>query len=63
MPTEPLAVPVGEAARRLGIGRSLAYDLIRSGQLRSVIIGKRRRLVPVEAIESLLESTQQAADA
>jgi excisionase family DNA binding protein len=53
MRTTPSTVPrvlrVEEAAQLLGIGRSLAYDLIRSGQLRSIKIG-RRRLVPLDAI-------------
>ena len=53
MRTTPSTVPrvlrVEEAAQLLGIGRSLAYDLIRSGQLRSIKIG-RRRLIPVDAI-------------
>ena len=36
------AYSVHEAAEVLGIGRTLAYDLIRRGQLRSVKIGARR---------------------
>ena len=47
--TVPRVLRVEEAAQLLGIGRSLAYDLIRSGQLRSIKIG-RRRLVPLDAI-------------
>lgn len=43
---------VEEAARRAGIGRSLAYALIRRGELRSVKVG-RRRLVPADAIAEL----------
>jgi excisionase family DNA binding protein len=56
--TQPRLLRVDEAARLLGIGRSLAYDLIRSGRLRSIKIGGRR-LVPLaaidEAIAALLE--------
>lgn len=40
---------VGEAATALGIGRSLTYDLLASGRLRSVKVG-RRRLVPSGAL-------------
>jgi excisionase family DNA binding protein len=54
----PRLLRVDEAARLLGIGRSLAYDLIRTGRLRSIKIGSRR-LVPIaaidEAISALLE--------
>jgi len=48
-PTTAL-LPVEEAARRLGIGRTSTFGLIRSGELRSVNVG-RRRLVPADAIE------------
>jgi excisionase family DNA binding protein len=44
-----LLITVTEAARRLGVGRSTLYDLIRSHRLRTVKIG-RRRLVPVDAL-------------
>lgn len=44
-----LLVSVEEAARRLSVGRSLMYELIASGQVRSIKHG-RRRLVPPEAL-------------
>jgi excisionase family DNA binding protein len=50
----PRLIPVEEAARLLGIGRSTTYDLIRTGRLRSVKIGKRR-LVPAAAIDEAIE--------
>ena len=40
---------VEEAAERLGIGRSLAYRLIRERQIESVQIGRLRR-VPAAAV-------------
>lgn len=40
---------VDEAAEALRLSRSALYELIRSGQLRSVKAG-RRRLVPVAAL-------------
>ncbi|KIQ62909.1 Xis [Kitasatospora griseola] len=54
---EPLAatdptlalLPVEEAARRLGIGRTLAFALVASGDLESVTVGRLRR-VPADAI-------------
>lgn len=50
---EPLLVPVRVAATRLSIGRDTTYELVRSGRLRSVAIG-RRRLVPVSELEAFV---------
>jgi len=44
---------VEEAALRLGIGRSKVYDLIASGELRSVRIGASRRL-PVSEVKGFI---------
>jgi excisionase family DNA binding protein len=57
---------VEEAGERLGIGRTTAYSLVRSGALESVRIGRLRR-VPVSAIDEFAarlvagSTTQQAA--
>ncbi|MBQ1118583.1 excisionase family DNA-binding protein [Streptomyces sp. B15] len=40
---------VEEAARRLGIGRTVCYRLISSGELESVTVGRLRR-VPADAV-------------
>ena len=53
---------VQEAAGELGISRSLTYELLSSGALRSVKIG-RRRLVPREAIETYIASLLPVARA
>lgn len=42
-----------EAADRLSVSRSTVYDLIRTGELRSVKIGRARR-VPASAIDDLV---------
>lgn len=42
-----------EAAPMLGIGRCGVYALIRSGQLRSIKVG-RKILIPLSAIEEFL---------
>jgi excisionase family DNA binding protein len=47
-----LSIP--EAGKALGIGRSAAYEAARTGQLPTIRIG-RRLLVPVVALERLLE--------
>jgi excisionase family DNA binding protein len=48
-----LLLSVRDAARHLGIGRDSAYELVRTGRLRSVEIG-RRRLVPVAELEAFV---------
>jgi excisionase family DNA binding protein len=47
---DEILLTVREAARRLGIGRSLLYRLILEGQVLSVKIGRSRR-IPVCALE------------
>ena len=44
---------VVEAGRELGISRSLVYELLAAGTLRSAKIG-RRRLIPREALEAFI---------
>lgn len=50
-----LTVTVEEAAKILGIGRGLAYEAIRTGQIRSVRIG-RRILVPLAPLQKMLNA-------
>jgi excisionase family DNA binding protein len=52
---QPRVLRVEEAARLLGIGRSLAYELIRTGRLRSIKIGSRR-LIPLAAIDEAIDA-------
>lgn len=56
----PLLYRVDEAADALRLSRSLIYELIRSGRLRSVKAG-RRRLVPVSALVEYVESLGKCA--
>ena len=48
--TEKLLLSVPEAAAKLSIGRSLAYELVLRGEIASVKIGKSRR-VPAGEVE------------
>jgi len=48
-----LTLSVPEAARLLGIGRGLAYELVRQGKLPALRLG-RRLLVPRVALMRLL---------
>lgn len=50
MPARVL-LTVEEAAERLGIGRTFAYRLVRTGQLESVQIGRLRR-IHVSAVDA-----------
>jgi excisionase family DNA binding protein len=46
---------VGEAAEALGIGRTLAYEAVRRGEIPTIRIG-RRLLVPRGGLDQLLGS-------
>lgn len=48
-PTDRLLLTVSEAASCLGIGRSTLYELVASGEIESVTIGRSRR-VPVASL-------------
>ena len=50
----PLALTVLEAGQVLRVGRSVTYELIRSGQLRSVRIGRSIR-IPRDALVEYLQ--------
>lgn len=44
-----LVLTIEQAARRLGIGRTLMYSLVMNGEIESVTIGRLRR-IPVECL-------------
>ena len=46
-----------ETAARLSLSRTMVYELIRTGELRSVKIGRARR-VPVDALREYVERLQ-----
>lgn len=52
-----LLVTVEDAGRVLGVGRSTVFDLIAAGQLRSVKIGRSRR-VSVRAFEEFVRALE-----
>lgn len=49
----PLAISPTAAARRMGVGRTFLYELITSGALKTIKLGKRR-LITIKAIEECL---------
>lgn len=59
--SEPrLLLRVDEAGRQLNLGRTVMYELIRSGQLRSVKVGKLR-LIPRCALVEFVDTLGGAA--
>ncbi len=48
---EVLLLRVEEAARRLGLGRSLTYRFIQAGTLRSVKVAGARRVLVSDLVE------------
>ena len=54
-PASRLAYSVQEVAQALGISRDMVNDLLRTGQLGSIKVG-RRRLISRKHLERLLES-------
>lgn len=48
---ERLLLSVVEAARRLGIGRTLMYELLADGQIQSVHVGRLHK-VPARALDA-----------
>lgn len=49
-PETSLVLTIEQAARRLGVGRTLMYSLVMSGTVRSVTIGRLRR-VPAQCLD------------
>ena len=54
MEEERLTLTVEETAKLLGIGRQLAYERVKTGEIPSLKLG-RRLVVPRRALEKLLE--------
>ena len=53
----PLALRVEDLMPILDIGRNTAYELVRSGQIRSIRIGRKIR-VPKDAVAAFLGETE-----
>jgi len=51
---------VREVAERLGCGRTFVYELISTGELETVKLGRLRR-VPVAAVDALVERHKASA--
>jgi excisionase family DNA binding protein len=54
MESKTILVSVVDAARMLSIGRTVAWELVRKQKIKSVKIGRTRR-VPIVAIEEYIQ--------
>ncbi len=54
-----IVLTVEEAADRLGIGRTLMYSLVASGEVESVQIGRLRR-IPADALVDFVERLRRS---
>ena len=52
--SKPLANQINDVCRRLGIGRTLVYDLIKQGRLRPIKLGTRT-LIPESELQRLID--------
>jgi excisionase family DNA binding protein len=53
LPTEPISVRIAMAVKLTGIGRSTLYELIKSGEIETVKIG-RSTLIPYRCLKKLV---------
>ena len=54
----PVTLRVEELMKLLDIGRNTAYELVRSGKLRSIRVGRQVR-IPKNALIEFLEDTEK----
>ena len=54
----PVTLRVEELMPILGIGRNIAYELVRSGRLRSIRVGRQVR-IPKNALIEFLEGREK----
>lgn len=57
MSEQRLTLTVEECAHLLGIGRQLAYEKVRTGEIPALRIG-RRLIIPRKSLDRLLEQSQ-----
>jgi excisionase family DNA binding protein len=55
----PKTLSIDEAAKMIGIGRNLAYEAARCGQLPAIRIGRRYR-IPITALQRFLDEAGRA---
>ncbi|MDP2859307.1 MAG: helix-turn-helix domain-containing protein [Bacillota bacterium] len=59
---KPLTCNIRQLAQKLGCSAESLYDLARKGQLASIRLGKRRRVIALRVVEELLGGPLSAED-
>lgn len=57
-PDVQLLLSVVEAAQRLGIGRTLMYELLGTGQVESVHVGRLHK-IPADALDAFIDGQRK----
>lgn len=58
---EKVGYSVEETMQAMGLGRTTVYDLISSGALESIKVG-RRRIIPADSIHAYFDAQRAAAN-
>jgi excisionase family DNA binding protein len=58
-----MLLKVPQAAAELNVAVSTAWELVKSGELESIVIGEKMRRVPREALVEYIEAKRQQARA
>ena len=56
---ETIGISIADAAKALGISRTLAYQLARSGEIPTIRLGARRLVIPLERLRERLEADRR----
>jgi len=55
---EPICVKVNEAARMIGVGRTKLYELIASGEIEAIKLGKSTRITTASLRELVMRQRE-----
>lgn len=58
-PIEPICMKVNDAARMIGVGRTKLYELIASGDIETVKLGKSTRVVTASLYSLITRQREQ----
>ena len=57
-PVEPICVKVKDAARMIGVGRTKLYELIASGEIEAIKLGKSTRIMTASLHELVMRQRE-----